>query len=438
MGGVSHRGVAVMSENHVKDDDQAAWTPHQKLVLALCALTIVLDGFDTQVIGFAAPALLADWGIQKSDMAPVLALGLIGMTIGAAAGGWLGDKIGRKFAIIGSVLIFGALTAATATATNLTELAIMRLIAGLGLGGALPNTAALVGEFTPAKWRSLAVSITVVCIPVGGVVGGLFAAPILPSIGWEGLFLVAGGLPLLIAIVLYFYLPESPQFLAARETQSETGLQASEPGAAKTSSRTNMFREAFKQPHLLRDTIALWIAFFVCLLSNYLYFNWLPVMLSEAGFNISEASLGLLCYNLGGVVSGVGVAALIRRYGSKAPMTILGAVGVITASFLIVMPLDSLGSLQWLMGFMFLQGACIAGFQVLLYVVAVHVFPVEIRATGIGSAAGIGRIGGVVASALGAIILAAMGSPGFFTTIAVSMTIASLCLIAVRRQVKRV
>jgi len=168
------------------------------------------------VIGFAAPALLADWGVTKADLAPALAMGLIGMTVGAAVAGWLGDRLGRKIVIVGSVLVFGALTAATAMVSNVIELAALRFLAGLGLGGALPNVAALVAEFAPARLRSLAVSITIVCVPVGGVIGGLFAAPLLPRVGWHWFFLTAGALPVLVGLVLALLLPESPQFLEKR------------------------------------------------------------------------------------------------------------------------------------------------------------------------------------------------------------------------------
>ena len=130
--------------------DTSSWAPYQKLVLLLCSLVIVLDGFDALALGFAAPAMLPDLNLTKEELAPVLAIGLIGMTIGAAIGGILGDKFGRKIALLVSTIIFGSMTGAIAFANDLPTLGLFRFIAGIGLGGALPNVTALVAEYTPS------------------------------------------------------------------------------------------------------------------------------------------------------------------------------------------------------------------------------------------------------------------------------------------------
>jgi len=409
------------------------WTLHQKMVLALCGLAIVLDGFDTQVIGFAAPALLADWGITKADLAPILGIGLLGMTIGAAIGGYVGDRLGRRTAMIGSALVFGLATGSMAAAGNLWELGILRLVAGLGLGGALPIAAALVAEFTPANRRSLAVSISIVCIPTGGVVGGLFAAPLLPLIGWKGLFLIAGALPLVVALLLFLFLPESPSFLKSRLTQDatlEVPPSEQETGAQPSGGRQGFFRTLSEQG-LWGDTVGLWAAFSVSLMANYLYFNWLPVLLSESKFDLSAASFGLLIFNLGSVTAGIAAGALSTRTGTRLPLSVLASTGAVTALLLMILPLHPEGS-PWLLPALAVQGFCLGGTQILLYALAAHVFPVEIRATGIGSAASLGRIGAVISSGLGAVVLA-WASFGFFLTIGSAMVIGTVCILLVRR-----
>lgn len=158
--------------------DTSPWTPYQKLVLLLCSLVIVLDGFDALALGFAAPAMLPDLNLTKEELAPVLAIGLIGMTIGATIGGIIGDKFGRKIALLASTIIFGSMTGAIAFANDLPTLGLFRFIAGIGLGGALPNVTALVAEYTPQHRRSFAVTLSLVCMAVGGVVGGFVAAGI--------------------------------------------------------------------------------------------------------------------------------------------------------------------------------------------------------------------------------------------------------------------
>jgi AAHS family 4-hydroxybenzoate transporter-like MFS transporter len=413
---------------NVNDDD---WTIRQKSILALCALSIILDGFDTQVIGFAAPSLLAGWNITKADLAPILGIGLLGMSLGAAAGGYVGDRLGRRVGMIASTVLFGLATCGMAAADSLWKLAALRFLAGLGLGGALPIAAALVAEFTPPNRRSLAVSISIVCIPIGGIVGGLFAAPLLPKIGWRGLFVIAGALPIVIAMVHVFALPESPSFLRARDKQRRTLREMGglvDASTAQMAGGTGFFR-SLSSLGLLGDTFALWAAFGASLLSGYLYFNWLPVLLADAGFELSTTSLGLLVYNIGCVASGIGVGAIATRVGSRTPLLLLagiGSGGALVLMFLMPTPHHS----EWLMAALALQGFCLGGVQVLLYALAVHVFPPEIRATGIGSAASVGRIGAIMSSALGAVVLA-WSAFGFFLTIATALAICAFCILMV-------
>lgn len=408
------------------------WTIRQKAILALCTLSIILDGFDTQVIGFVAPAILADWAITKADLAPIFGIGLLGMSVGAATGGYLGDRLGRRTGMIASTLVFGLATCAMATAGSVIELAGLRFIAGLGLGGALPIAAALVAEFAPPNRRGLAVSISIVCIPVGGILGGAIAAPLLPELGWRGLFGIAGALPIMVAAVHFVWLPESPSFLAARSvipSAVHDPVAPNPPATLEANGQEGFFR-SLSTLKLRADTFALWGAFASSLLGGYLYFNWLPVLLADAGFGLSTSSVGLLVYNIGCVASGIGVGALTTRTGPRAPLCGLGVLGAASALVLMVaMPTPQQPAL--LFPALVLQGFCLGGVQVLLYALAVDVFPAPIRATGIGSAASIGRIGAIVSSALGAAVLA-WGASGFFATIAIALAICCSCVLLIR------
>src|SRR5580658_2543217 len=174
--------------------DEAPWSAFQKRLLVFAALAFGVDGMANQVLGLAIPALLRDWGVSRASFAPVAALGLIGVAIGAALGGMLGDRFGRRAGLIGSVLLFGIMTTGTAFVHGMTSLTCLRLLAGLGVGGAIPSG--------------------MVFIPVGGLLAGIVATAVLPQFGWRGLFLIAGALPLLLALVFAFVLPESPRFLA--------------------------------------------------------------------------------------------------------------------------------------------------------------------------------------------------------------------------------
>ena len=194
--------------------DEGRWGSRQKLFVFLTALAIVFDGVDNQLIGIAVPSLMKDWSLARGAFAPILASGMIGMMLGGAIAGIIGDRMGRKFALIGSVLVFGLLTTSVAIADSLWTLGVLRFLAGLGLGGALPNAAALASEYVPRRHRPFAVTLTIVCVPLGGTLAALLAGRVLPVLGWRWLFVIGGVLPLAAAVVLMRYLPESPRYLA--------------------------------------------------------------------------------------------------------------------------------------------------------------------------------------------------------------------------------
>ena len=199
--------------------DDSAWSTYQKLVTALAAIAIIFDGFDIQILGFAIPSLMREWQVPRSEFGPVLALGLAGMALGGALAGYCGDRFGRRAALIGCVVVFGLATIATAFVHGFFGLSLLRLITGMGTGGALPNVSALTAEFAPLRRRATAVKLTILCVPLGGMLGGVLAASVLPRFGWRGLYAIGGGLPLLLAIVLWTALPESPRFLARQPAQ---------------------------------------------------------------------------------------------------------------------------------------------------------------------------------------------------------------------------
>lgn len=426
--------------------DTSSWTPYQKVVLLLTALVIVLDGFDALALGFAAPAMLPDLGLTKGELAPVLAIGLVGMTIGAAMGGILGDRFGRKVALLASTIIFGSMTAAMALANGLPMLALFRFIAGIGLGGALPNVTALVAEYTPVHRRSIAVTLSLVCMAVGGVVGGFVSAEVLPALGWRGLFALAGALPLVLALALFVLLPESPRFLVSRpnrwgelrrifeKMRFEVPAEAVFVDRAEASVTKASAATLLRWPYL-RDTLLLWVAFFGCLLSVFMSYNWLPTMLADAGFDLPTSSRGLLIFNVGAIFAAVVVSWLITFTGSRLPMAVMAFGGAGGALALSRMGFDPAEPKLLLMTALALLGACIVGLQVILYVLASHVYPTRVRATGVGLSAGIGRIGAVLSSFIGAVALSRFGPVGFYYAIAAAMTLVAIAVLLVSRQV---
>src|SRR5688572_486280 len=195
--------------------DEGRWTGYQKLLIVGTALTIVLDGVDNQLLPNAVPFIAPEWGYESgAPFRNALATGPFGMMIGGALGGILGDRYGRRTALLGSVIAFAVLTLAIAFVNSIFALGVLRLIAGIGLGGAMPNAASLASEYVPRRQRPFAVTLTIVCIPLGGMLAGELAARVIPSYGWRALFIAGGIVPIVLALILWKALPESPRYLA--------------------------------------------------------------------------------------------------------------------------------------------------------------------------------------------------------------------------------
>lgn len=420
--------------------DNGAWTGWQKRVVLLVATAIILDGFDNQILGFVAPVLLKQWGITRDALAPVFAAGFLGMVVGAMGGGFLGDRIGRRPALIGSVLLFGLATGLTALAQNLSTLGLLRAFAGLGLGGAMPNAATLLAEFAPRRWRSLSVTLGIVCIPLGGVGGGFVAAALLPSWGWTSLFIVGGIAPFVVAALLAVALPESPRFLVQRPARrAELVAMLRRMGHQVDAATTLVERAGAPVPATLRslfsgglaaDTSLLWAAFLACLLTTYVVFSWAPTLLTEAGLGIALASVSVATFNIGGVAGAVAAALLVPLVGSRLVLLANAAAGIATAILLALFGHDA--GTTGLLALLAVEGACINAVQTSLYGLASHIYPTHQRSTGIGAASGFGRTGAIASSFVGAAVMAG-GWNSFFLMLAGGMAVTFAALALVRR-----
>tara|TARA_R100001244_G_scaffold6593_25_gene8235 strand:+ start:36438 stop:37820 length:1383 start_codon:yes stop_codon:yes gene_type:complete len=423
--------------------DRSNWSRFQLRVFCLVGLAIILDGFDNQLLGFALPALLAEWELEKSAVAPVLSFTLIGMTCGAAIAGTLGDRFGRKNILIFCVALFGFATILSSLSESLTMLGATRIIAALGLGGAMPNAIALIAEYTPSKSRALAVSFVAVCVPLGGFVGGFVSAAVLPVMGWRALFLIGGAAPVAFAIILVFLLPESPAYVLRQENGQDRvaallrrmGLHIRDGerfvdhvSSATTGSRRKGAAALFS-PALRRDTIALGMAFLASLFAVYACFNWLPTLMTQQGHDLATASMALTMFNLGGVIAALFGGWAADRFGTRLPLSVLAASIIGSAALLALLPLGKIAMLIVLM----VMGAGIAGSQSVLTALAAHVYPTHLRSTGVGISIGFGRLGGILSAFVGAYVLAYGGGPAFFWTIALAGLFAMVAINVVSR-----
>jgi AAHS family 4-hydroxybenzoate transporter-like MFS transporter len=424
--------------------DEGRWSPLAKLFVAITAFTVLLDGYDNQVLGLALPAIIKDWHVSKAAFAPIVAVGLIGMAVGAAVGGVVGDRIGRKMALIGSVLLFGAATGAVAGIDSLVVLTALRLLAGIGIGSVVPNASALAAEFSPRKSRSLAVAATIVCVPLGGMIGGLIASAVLPTYGWRVLFVLGGVAPVLLALLLFTIMPESPRYLARRSARipelrrllARLGHTVPEGAAIVDVSEfqnsgkvgvTGLFTSLYRQ-----DTLVLWGAFFFSLFAVYTVFNWAPTMIASLGVGLSTASQAIAAYNFAGVLGAVSCAWVMGRFGSRLPMMSMAALGAASAVVLAVIATHA--SSQQLVLWMGLHGLFVNAVQTTLYSLAANIYGTDVRATGFGAALSVGRIGSIIGSFAGAGLVGG-GALLYFLFLAVAMVGAGVCVGMIRRQI---
>jgi len=431
--------------------DEGRWTGYQKLLIFGTALTIILDGVDNQLLPNAVPTLIREWQHPRADFISALSIGPFGMMIGGLIGGILGDRLGRRTALLGSVLAFAVLTLAIAFVNSIEMLAALRFLAGVGLGGAMPNAATLASEYVPRRQRPFAVTLTIVCIPLGGAVAGELAARVIPTYGWRALFILGGVIPILLAALLWKVLPESPRYLAKRRerwpeltrTMRRMGHDlpsdveyAEAAGAAapvKSTSIGSLFSPAFA-----RDTIALSASFFFCLMVNYVVILLLPAMLTadDVGFTQPAASRALAMSNYGGVAGAILGALVIQRMGSRLTMLGMSALAIVSALVLAGVRIDPSDTV-FLMVMLLLTGGLLNAVQTTMYALAANVYPTEIRGTGVGFAVAVGRIGNVLAGYVDAYALDRGGPPGYFTSMAILMGIVFVSLAAVGRHVPR-
>lgn len=288
----------------------------QKRVVILCFLIVALDGFDTSCIGFLGPAIRAEWGLSAAALAPLFGAGLAGLMIGSLCFGPLADKIGRKKVLVISVVTFGLGSLASALSPTLEVLIVLRFVTGLGLGGAMPSSITLTSEYCPRAKQSGLVNLMFCGFGVGAALGGLLSAHLVGLVGWQGVMVIGGVLPLALAPLLLGLLPESIRFLllsrtgrnyeraiaiARRIAGSREAVATLRPDEGTSRSAIG----ALFAPGIVLGTLLLWLAFFMSLLVVYLLTSWMPMLLSSAGIPLKEASLVTTMYMVGATIGAV-------------------------------------------------------------------------------------------------------------------------------------
>jgi MFS transporter, AAHS family, 4-hydroxybenzoate transporter len=403
-------------------------------IFSLCGLCLIMDGFDLQSIGYVAPAIIQEWNIPSARLGPVFGAGLLGVLIGSLFFSMVADKIGRRPVLISVTFCFSLMTFLAARASSVNELLVIRLLAGLALGGIMPNAVALVGEYSPHGLRVAVMMIVANGFTAGAAFGGFVSAWLIPAYGWRSVFYFGAAVPFVIALVMFLWLPESLQFLAARgkhATKLRRWLKRVDPTLSSLETAVFVAETPRKTGvpivHLFYDgratgTIMLWTLNFMNLLELYFLSNWLPTVVKQSGYSTPTAVLVGTTLQVGGMLGGIGLGWLINR---------LGFVSVLTTSFaLAFLNIALIGvpglSLTLLVVVVFVAGVGVAGGQSGVNALSATYYPTDLRSTGIGAGLGIGRIGAILGPvAAGALISLQWPPERLFIVFAIPALIAS-------------
>lgn len=380
--------------------------------IGLCFLVALMEGLDLQAAGIAAQGMAAAFELDKLHMSWVFSAGIFGLLPGAFVGGWLADRIGRKRVLMASVGLFGVFSLATALAWDINSLLVARCLTGVGLGAALPNLIALTSEVAGPRLRGTAVSLMYCGVPLGAALAALIGIADLAG-GWQVVFYVGGVVPLLIVPLLGLYLPESQQF---RNVQGEAPI-----GVVR-----GLFREGAALP-----TTLIWVSYFFTLMVVYILINWLPSLVIGQGFTGRQASWVMLALQIGAAAGTLFLGWVMDRLPAWA-LSALIYVGILVS-------LTALGLASHLPGMLaagFIAGFFATGGQCVLYALAPHFYRPSIRATGVGSAVAIGRLGAMSGPLVAGKMLAlGTGTAGVMLASAPGIVIAAVAMfyLSVRR-----
>ena len=428
--------------------DSGRFGGFQWMVATWCFVLVTLDGFDNGAVNFAAPVITKEWGIAMPAFTSVFGAGLFGLMIGALASGPLADRFGRKLVLLTSTLVFSVFALATALAHSVDQLWILRFFTGMGVGGLMPNSIALTAEYAPRRIRATVVAIMFLGFPLGAGAGGWLGPAMIPSFGWQSLFILGGLLPLILLPIAIFALPESIRFLVNRANRPNTVAallnrlagKRQFDGSENFSMPADQHLPGFAVKHLLTEgratnTVLLWITFFSNLLIIYYLSSWLPLVLRDSGVPLQDAlRLGSLV-SWSGIVSTLVLGPVVDRLGAPRVCTVLY---VLAAIFVFAIGLSG-ANVAMLAITISGAGMCIIGGQSFINVLSAIIYPTAVRSTGVGWALGVGRVGAIIGPVVGGMLLAAhIPSRSLFFMIAIPALVAALSMFVLSRRLRHV
>ena len=384
----------------------------------------MVDGFDITAMAVTAHQIGEDMQLSEDMLGLVFSFSLAGMMLGAMFLAALSDVIGRRTMIIFTLTLVGVTVLLTASVNSLPALILLRFVSGLGAGAMLASVATLASEYSPEKFRAMAVTAVTAGYPLGAMTTGLVASSVVPEFGWQGMFVAGGSVTLLLALIAFFMIPESLHFLCKK--QPDDALQRvnrilqifkiqslqhlpsiEETGGTTEADRQNIYQKMLRllTPEFRRSTLTLWATFFLCISTLYFLMSWTPKLIINLGYSADAGNLAFTLFNFGGVLG----IFILGYLASKWSLSTLISIFAITSA-VFMWAFAGAVSLDFnqtnLMLLIFIIGISLQGGYTGMYAVAAKIYPIEIRSTGVGWAIGLGRFGAVLGPGIAGYMIA--------------------------------
>jgi benzoate transport len=392
-------------------------------VVALCMGLNVLDGFDLQAISFVAPLLSKEWRLSTGTLGTLFSVGLAGMALGAPLVAPLADILGRRRMILACLILICASIVLSSVARSPLELGGLRIFAGIGIGGMLACINTMAAEFSSDRRRDVSISLAMAGFPIGGTIGGVIAAYLVAYFRWQSVFLAFGTLTALMAPLVYFYLPESIDYLMVRKPKNALERVNVVRGRLKYppllelplgTSQRNMVAvgDLFRRP-FVRSTFLICLGFFAVPLSFYFLLSWMPKLLVDLGLSVQAGISSSVFMNIGGIVGGIGFGYIALRWRRRLMAILVMLMAFIASSAFGFLPLQ----LTPVLVSSSIVGVFIFAAFTSLYTLVPLLYPTEVRASGTGFALGIGRVGAIFGPYAGGLLIASGWSPQLFLVV---------------------
>lgn len=429
-----------MSNDIVATMKEGPMRPVQILAVTICIIINMLDGFDVLVVSFTAPVISEEWGLEPQSIGVLLSSGLFGMAAGSLFIAPIADRIGRRNIILLCLVVISLGMLASAFTNSVTQLAVTRVITGLGIGGMLASITTITAEYSSEKRQGFAISLVQSGYPIGATIGGTIAAFLIVAYGWRAVFIFGAICSALMIPVVYRFLPESLEYLLERKPKGaleKVNALRAQLGESNLDSLPDFQRESAESGNVLslvstplrNSTLLMWCSFFMVMLSFYFVLSWTPTLLADAGLRVEQGISGAVLMNIGGVVGGTTLGFMTAKFSAH---RLTAVYMVLCATFMTLFGLIDV-SLAVMLVVGFVIGFFVFGSMIGLYSIAPDIYPTNIRNTGMGWAIGIGRLGAIIGpSAAGFLLSRGWTGADCFIAFSVPLLISMVAILTLK------